>query len=145
MFGAGRDSPYPHEWPPALASVRNQARTRCCVMNTAPTKRTAPCLAKAQGAESQKPIFKETNNVNAITHRRPAAMPPMNTAARVALVALVAAGPAGLCPQQFFDDTGLSLRHAVHDLRRRRWRIESRWSRQRVECEMTYVLTEVRP
>ena len=72
-------------------------------------------------------------------------MPPMNTAARVALAALVAAGPAGVCPQQFFDDTGLSLRHAVHDLRRRRWRIESRWSRQRVECEMTYVLSEVQP
>ena len=70
-------------------------------------------------------------------------MPLMTTAARVALAALVAAGPAGVCPQQFFDDTGLSLRHAVHDLRRRRWRIESRWSRQRVECEMTYVLVEV--
>lgn len=77
-----------------------------------------------------------------ITHRRPAAMPPMNTAARVALVALVAAGPAGLCPQQFFDDTGQSLRHAVSELRRRRWRIESRWSRQRVEAEMVYVLLE---
>ena len=114
-------------------------------MSAAPTKSTAPSLAKARGAESQKPIFKETNNVNAITHRRPAAMPPVNTAAHAALVALVAAGPAGLCPQQFFDDTGLSLRHAVHDLRRRRWRIESRWSRQRVECEMTYVLTEVQP
>ena len=83
--------------------------------------------------------------MDAITRRRPAAMPPMNTAARVALVALVAAAPAGVCPQQFFDDTGLSLRHAVHDLRRRRWRIESRWSRQRVECEMTYVLAEVQP
>ena len=114
-------------------------------MSAAPAKSTAPSLVKAQGAESQKPIFKETNNVNAITRRPPAAMPLMNTSARVALAALVAAGPAGVCPQQFFDDTGLSLRHAVHDLRRRRWHIESRWSRQRVECEMTYVLTEVQP
>ena len=82
---------------------------------------------------------------DAITHRRPAAIPPVHTAAHAGLLALIAAGPAGVCPQQFFDDTGLSLRHAVHDLRRRRWRIESRWSRQRVECEMTYVLAEVQP
>ena len=33
--------------------------------------------------------------MDAITRRHPAAMPPMNTAARVALVALVAAAPAG--------------------------------------------------
>ena len=60
------------------------------------TKSTAPCLAKAHGAESQKPVCKEPNSMDAIT-------------------------------------------------RRRRWRIESRWSRQRVECEMTYVLSEVQP
>ena len=112
-------------------------------MSAAPTKSTAPCLAKAQGAESQKPIPKESNMQDVISTPPKPRMPLMTTAARVALAALVAAGPAGVCPQQFFDDTGLSLRHAVHDLRRRRWRIESRWSRQRVECEMTYVLVEV--
>ena len=61
------------------------------------TKSTAPCLAKAHGAESQKPVCKEPNSMDAITRRHPAAMPPMNTAARVALVALVAAAPAGVC------------------------------------------------
>lgn len=106
-------------------------------MSTAPTKSTAPYLAKVQGAVSQKTTFKESNMRHAIT------TPKAGTAAHAALLALVAAGPAGVCPQQFFDDAGLSLRHAVHDLRRRRWRIESKWSRQRVESEMTYVLVEV--
>ena len=112
---------------------------------SAAQKKAALHPTKDSSTASQKPFFKEPNSMDAITRRHHAAMPPMNTAARVALVALVAAGPAGVCPQQFFDDTGLSLRHAVHDLRRRRWRIESRWSRQRVECEMTYVLSEVQP
>ena len=111
-------------------------------MSTA-QKKAALHPTKDSSTASQKPFFKEPNSMDAITRRHPAAMPPMNTAARVALAALVAAGPAGVCPQQFFDDTGLSLRHAVHDLRRRRWRIESRWSRQRVESEMRYVLVEV--
>ena len=74
-----------------------------------------------------------------------AALPTPEAAAHAALVALVAAGPAGVCPLRFMDATGLSLKHAVHELRRRRWRIESRWSRQRVECEMTYVLTGAQP
>ncbi len=60
------------------------------------TKSTAPRSLDGRGAESQKPVCKEPNSMDAIT-------------------------------------------------RRRRWRIESRWSRQRVECEMTYVLSEVQP
>lgn len=66
--------------------------------------------------------------------------PKAGTAAHVALLALIAAGRAGVCPVAFFDKTGRDLKHGVHELRRRRWPIESRWVRQRAESEMLYVL-----
>lgn len=104
-------------------------------------KETALQPSKVSSAAPVTNLLAKDVSMNPIINRRPPSMPRPGTAASTALVVLIEAGPVGVCPQQFFDLTGCSLKHAVHDLRRMRWCIESRWSRQRVESEISYVLT----
>lgn len=78
--------------------------------------------------------------MNSTTNRHRRAIPRQGTNAHAALLALIEAGPAGVCPQAFFDGTGKHLRYAIHELRRRRWDSVTCWQRQRTESGTLYVL-----
>lgn len=98
--------------------------------------------SKERSADPKNPPVKG-ESMKFTTNRRPPSMPRVGTTAHAALLALIEAGPTGVCPQAFFDDTGKHLRYAIHDLRRRRWDIVTRWQRQRTESGTLYVLEGV--
>lgn len=95
--------------------------------------------SKERSADPKNPPIKG-EPMNSITNRYQGAIPRHGTTAHAALLALIDAGPAGVCPQAFFDGTGKHLRYAIHDLRRRRWDIVTRLQRQRTESGTLYVL-----
>ena len=110
-------------------------------MNTAPTKRTAPCLAKAQGAESQKPVFKEPNMPDVISTPPKPRMPLIGTMEHRALAVLLERGRRGLTSPEFQDlDGSWRLGASVHALRRKGWPVEKQWVETRARRFARYTL-----
>lgn len=107
-----------------------------------------PYAQKANGAEPSKairavevkPCEIGASLVDSTTTTLLPVTPEAGTFASFVLLALIDAGPAGLCPQQFYDNTGRELKHGVHLLRRMRWPIVTRRARSRNGSETTYVL-----
>ena len=113
-------------------------------MSAAPTKSTAPCLAKAQGAESQKPIPKESNMQDVISTPPKPRMPLTGTMEHRALSELLARGKRGMTSPEFQAVTGSwRLSAPVHELRRKGWPIATEWVRTRFRKFARYTL-EVR-
>ena len=111
---------------------------------SAATKSTAPCLAKAQGAESQKPIFKETNMQDVISTPPKPRMPLTGTIEHRALSELLARGKRGMTSPEFQAVTGSwRLSAPVHELRRKGWPVEKQWVETRARRFARYTL-EVR-
>ena len=109
-------------------------------MNTAPTKSTAPCLAKAQGAESQKPVFKEPNMRDVISTSKPR-VPLIGTMEHRALSELLARGKRGMTSPEFQAVTGSwRLSAPVHELRRKGWPVEKQWVETRARRFARYTL-----
>ena len=112
---------------------------------SAATKSTAPCLAKAQGAESRKPIFKETNMQDVISTPPKPRMPLAGTMEHRALSELLARGRRGLTSPEFQDLEGSwRLGASVHALRRKGWPIATEWVHTRFRKFARYVV-EVQP
>ena len=111
---------------------------------SAATKSTAPCLAKAQGAESQKPVFKEPNMRDVISTSKPR-VPLIGTMEHRALSELLARGKRGMTSPEFQAVTGSwRLGASVHALRRKGWPIATEWVHTRFRKFARYVV-EVQP
>ena len=110
-------------------------------MSAAPTKSTAPCLAKAQGAESQKPVFKEPNMQDVISTPPKPRMPLTGTMEHRALAVLLERGRRGLTSPEFQAVTGSwRLSAPVHELRRKGWPVEKQWVETRARRFARYTL-----
>ena len=111
---------------------------------SAATKSTAPCLAKAQGAESQKPVFKEPNMRDVISTSKPR-VPLIGTMEHRALSELLARGKRGMTSPEFQAVTGSwRLGASVHALRCKGWPIATEWVHTRFRKFARYVV-EVQP
>ena len=110
-------------------------------MNTAPTKSTAPRSLDGRGAESQKPIPKESNMQDVISTPPKPRMPLAGTMEHRALSELLARGRRGLTSPEFQDLEGSwRLGASVHALRRKGWPIATEWVHTRFRKFARYVV-----
>ena len=110
-------------------------------MNTAPTKSTAPRSLDGRGAESQKPIPKESNMQDVISTPPKPRMPLTGTMEHRALFELLARGKRGMTSPEFQAVTGSwRLSAPVHELRRKGWPVEKQWVETRARRFARYTL-----
>ena len=110
-------------------------------MNTAPTKSTAPRSLDGRGAESQKPIPKESNMQDVISTPPKPRMPLTGTMEHRALSELLARGKRGMTSPEFQAVTGSwRLGASVHALRCKGWPITTEWVHTRFRKFARYVL-----